>query len=520
MKTNNKSMNEKIDYKKFISETGADTMIDDLLQYLIKQNNGSMPVWSDLIKEENGKEYQYVNYVQEGGGVLGVGLIGYTYVLEKMGVRFLKLAGTSAGAINTMLLASVDKENYKNTGHKFDYKSEIILQEMLDFSLWKMVDGSKFGKWLIRLFVNSKAGLKALISTLLFAFLVPILFSILSVFGRVIFGVRPSGSIMHLYDVFVIVAFIALIILLIVVVIIIYYLYRFRKASFGINPGDAFHEWIIDILKRNNIHTAAGLETKMQNEISLVELRPERKIQNLPGDSDIIQPPYMTLVTSDITNEVKVEFPAMAADYWEEPDQVNPADFVRASMSIPIFFEPFRVNVSAEVKRRSAFQQKHETIRRMHKETYPASFVDGGILSNFPFNVFHNPKIKIARMPTFGVRLEDEDHIIGNAAPGNGKRKLIPFLGRIFNTVRFNYDRDFLKKNSVYETCIAHVDVAGFNWLNFGIDYETQKKLFIKGVEAAITFFKGGNVWIDGKETEFAPYDWKTFKEERAKIVS
>ena len=123
-------------------------------------------------------------------------------------------------------------------------------------------------------------------------------------------------------------------------------------------------------------------------------------------------------------------------------------------------------------------------------------------------------------MPTFGVRLEDEDHIIGNAAPGNGKRKLIPFLGRIFNTVRFNYDRDFLKKNSVYETCIAHVDVAGFNWLNFGIDYETQKKLFIKGVEAAITFFKGGNVWIDGKETEFAPYDWKTFKEERAKIVS
>lgn len=513
-------MEENKNYKTFIAETGADIMIDDLRQFLIKQNNGSMPVWSDMIKEEDGKTYQYVNYVQEGGGVLGVGLIGYTYVLEKLGVRFLKLAGTSAGAINTVLLASADKENYKNTAHTFEYKSEIILQEMLDFSLWKMVDGSKFGKWLIRLFVNSKAGLKALLYTLAFAFLVPVLFSLLSVFGRVIFGVRPSENIMYLYDVFVIVAFIALIIMLIALVIILYYLYRFKKASFGINPGNAFHEWIKGILKRNGIATADDLETKMRNEIAKAQLRPERKLLNLTGDTDQMPGPYMTLVTSDVTNEVKVEFPAMAVDYWQKPGEVNPADFVRASMSIPVFFEPFRVEVSAEVKKRSSFQQKHETVRRKERETYTANFVDGGILSNFPFNVFHNSKIKIARMPTFGVRLEDEKHITGNALPGNGRRRLIPFLGKIFNTVRFNYDRDFLKKNSVYELCIAHVDVAGFNWLNFGIDYETQKKLFLKGVEAAITFFKGGKVWVDGREKDFAAYDWETFKEERAKIVS
>lgn len=32
--------------------------------------------------------HQYVNLVQKGGGVLGIALIGYTYTLEQMGIRF------------------------------------------------------------------------------------------------------------------------------------------------------------------------------------------------------------------------------------------------------------------------------------------------------------------------------------------------------------------------------------------------------------------------------------------------
>src|SRR6188474_2374182 len=48
---------------------------------------------------------QYVDLVQEGGGVHGIALSGFTYMLEKMGISFMKMAGTSAGAINTMLLS-------------------------------------------------------------------------------------------------------------------------------------------------------------------------------------------------------------------------------------------------------------------------------------------------------------------------------------------------------------------------------------------------------------------------------
>jgi NTE family protein len=48
--------------------------------------------------------------VQKGGGVLGIALVGYTYILEEMGIRFIRLAGTSAGAINTALMTVIGAE--------------------------------------------------------------------------------------------------------------------------------------------------------------------------------------------------------------------------------------------------------------------------------------------------------------------------------------------------------------------------------------------------------------------------
>src|SRR5689334_23277710 len=129
-------------YKQFIEETKVNDIVEQIENEL-KKRHGKRPVYSDLVRMENGKTYEYINYVQEGGGVLGVGLVGYTYVLEKMGFRFLKLAGTSAGAINTMLLASVDKKNHAEYS-SYDTKSEIVLHEMLNYDLWRLVDGKGF----------------------------------------------------------------------------------------------------------------------------------------------------------------------------------------------------------------------------------------------------------------------------------------------------------------------------------------------------------------------------------------
>src|SRR3712207_1040035 len=60
--------------------------------------------FSDVIDDQGN---QYVDLVMEGGGVLGVALVGYTYVLEEMGIRFLRVGGTSAGSINAVLVAGL-----------------------------------------------------------------------------------------------------------------------------------------------------------------------------------------------------------------------------------------------------------------------------------------------------------------------------------------------------------------------------------------------------------------------------
>jgi len=61
---------------------------------------------SDIVDDDNN---QYVDLVMEGGGVLGIALVGYTYALESVGIRFLGVGGTSAGAINAMLVVAVDE---------------------------------------------------------------------------------------------------------------------------------------------------------------------------------------------------------------------------------------------------------------------------------------------------------------------------------------------------------------------------------------------------------------------------
>jgi NTE family protein len=92
---------------------------------------------------------QYVNLVQEGGGVLGVALVGYTYILEQMGIRFMKMAGTSAGAINTMVLACL--------GGKEEEKSIKVLELIAKKNFFDFVDGHPSAKYAIRNLITSKS---------------------------------------------------------------------------------------------------------------------------------------------------------------------------------------------------------------------------------------------------------------------------------------------------------------------------------------------------------------------------
>ena len=95
-----------------------------------------------LRRELEGKEFsdvldadgrQYVDLVLEGGGMLGVALVGYTYVLEQVGIRFLSLGGTSAGAINALLLAALDARDRA--------KTEDMIRLLANQNFYEFIDG-------------------------------------------------------------------------------------------------------------------------------------------------------------------------------------------------------------------------------------------------------------------------------------------------------------------------------------------------------------------------------------------
>lgn len=97
--------------------------------------------FSDVIDNDGN---QYVNLIQEGGGVWGIALVGYTYILEMANIRFLKMAGTSAGAINTVLMAAMPNPE------KGQLKSEKIVDLLSELDMFKFVDGHWVARKLIK----------------------------------------------------------------------------------------------------------------------------------------------------------------------------------------------------------------------------------------------------------------------------------------------------------------------------------------------------------------------------------
>jgi NTE family protein len=91
------------------------------------------------------------------------------------------------------------------------------------------------------------------------------------------------------------------------------------------------------------------------------------------------------------------------------------------------------------------------------------------------------------------------------------------YLYRMFNTVRFYYDKDFLIKNELYKKGVGKIIVFDFNWLNFSISNEEKINLFVRGAQAAGEFLLGNDTkpgfnWDEYKNKRVAIYEKVTAK--------
>jgi NTE family protein len=446
---------------------------------------------------------QYVHLVQEGGGVLGVALVGYTYILEQCGIRFFRLAGTSAGAINTMMMAVI--------GCKEEPKSEKVLTYLCNKNLFDFVDGHPFAKRMIGNFITNK-GYFDRVGRRIKALLKAILFFILLDFISI-------GLHKHFpqYAAVYITSFVITGLLLTVASMIAGYLFyldtSFRKSGFGINPGNDFLNWMKTILHENNVDTIPELEKKAAELPAGLRLREGRTdpdpIKGLNAD--------ITLITSEIISQNKIELPKMWELFTLDDKQIHPAEFVRASMSIPVFFESYEINNIPNNDPRIIAAWQHHLHIDADCVPESARFVDGGILSNFPISLFYNPEVVVPRLPTFGIELDDEKPKPKDKPKMPKQMSLPAYLYRMFNTVRFYYDKDFLIKNELYKKGVGKIIVFDFNWLNFSISNEEKINLFVRGAQAAGEFLLGNDTkpgfnWDDYKNKRVAVYEKVTAK--------
>ena len=409
------------------------------------------------INPKTNETVEYVDLVQEGGGMLGIALVGYIYVLEQMGIRFRSIAGASAGAINATLMYGI--------GYAHEAKAEKLLDIIATKNFFDFVDGNFFVRFCFRL-ITAKFKLFALVG-------IPLL---------------------CIYWIFI----------------------GYWVNRFGLNRGDKFQEWIHTLLQQNGVETVAEMEAQRSHfQAEPLQLRKERATESQIFNRRLV------LIASDISTQTKVEFPQYAPLYWMHPEKAQMADFVRASMAIPFFFRPFEKNniygnIPLESQRNlwkalinglitpnfDTFDDANvaKQLDRLDKMgilkemPVPKSvkMVDGGLLSNFPINVFHNNSLSVPRMPTFGIKLGME---LKQAKETN---LLVKFLGAMFATIRQLYDDDFLQKNPDYTHLITFIDTNNFNWLNFNMKEEEKIELFVKGAEAAARFYEG--------------FDWESYK--------
>ncbi len=378
--------------------------------------------FSDLLDSAGN---QYIELVQEGGGVLGVALIGYTFVLEQMGLRFFSLAGTSAGSINAMLLAGL--------GDISQPKSEKVIEMLVNKNLYDFVDGNSDSRDFIKALVDKAKPVKLAWK-----------------------GLQVIDEI---------------------------------NEDLGLNPGNDFLKWLSAFLKQNNITTQSELEKQFGTLPSDLKIR-----EGIPKTTEGLKP-RLAIVASDLTTETKVEFPKMSSLYWPKPEEVNPAIYVRASMSIPYFFSPM---VIKSIPQGDLAQQKWDELAGFcGKLPREVSMVDGGILSNFPIDIFHN-LYNVPRMPTFGVRLGD------NRNKANKVEKPLQLFGAMFNTIRHLHDYDFILKNPDFKQLIEKIDIGDHDWLNFAISDKDKIDLFVRGAQAADRFLR--------------KFDWLFYKKVREQI--
>ncbi len=177
----------------------------------------------------------------------------------------------------------------------------------------------------------------------------------------------------------------------------------------------------------------------------------------------------LMVMTADVTRGQLLRLPQDYVRYGLDPDEQPVVDAVRASISVPYLFEPFKLEHPGGV----------------------SLLVDGGLVSNYPIDAFDRTDGEPPRWPTIGVTLipplpEQDIRLI----PALRYLRPVPgfrFLESLIVTAVVGRDQGFLAQPWVQQRSIE-VDSLGVNPFDFAIDRATVERLYESGRAGATAF--------------------------------
>ncbi|MEM8619268.1 MAG: patatin-like phospholipase family protein [Actinomycetota bacterium] len=231
---------------------------------------------------------------------------------------------------------------------------------------------------------------------------------------------------------------------------------------------------IISILKDAGIYEGEYLRTWLAETLGDVQTfgdlaLPEDATSSLPPD----QRYRLVVNVSDVSLGQLVRFPwDYQRFYGLAPSEQRIADAVRASMSIPFFFEPATL--------------EYERTESGAPKKVRSTLVDGGMLSNFPVDIFDRTDGQAPRWPTFGIKLSSKPDAIAARFPDDVGGP-IDLTKAMITTMTSFRDAMHINRAEVIARTIF-VDTLGVGATDFDIDQATQDALFQSGVSAAQKF--------------------------------
>lgn len=235
--------------------------------------------------------------------------------------------------------------------------------------------------------------------------------------------------------------------------------------SGGAYEGDYIHGFVREELEALGVRTFADLRRSDGGDDP--NLPPERSYK-------------LVVMVTDVTNGRMLRLPWDYPLLGLDPDEQLVADAVRASISIPLYFDPVVV------------------LDRTTGE--PVTLVDGGVLSNYPIEVFDRTDLQAPRWPTLGVKIipglpeGDPELFPGIALPALAPVKL---LERVVATAIVGNDQTYLERPCVRRRTIW-VDTSAVGIVEFDASERKRAKLIAEGGAAAELFL--------------AAWDWDAFK--------